>query len=210
MAIAAKPPESGKTRLAGMLTPAARAWLCRAMADHALTVATQVVCSVRCLLVSASPDLHELARSHGVECLSDEGEGLNAALAMASCHARSRGATALLTLSADLPWLGQGDLRAMLATDADVVIAADRYGTGTNALLLRPPGLIAYSHGEASLFRHRAESRRIGARLVEIYRPGLACDLDTPADLAPPFLGRFLRLHPRGTLHRPLYRKDCI
>lgn len=194
LAIAAKPPGSGKTRLAEALPPPARAWLCLAMAEHALSIATQVVSPVRCVLVSTSPDMHALARRHGAACLSDEGEGLNAALAIASRHVRSRGATALLTMSADLPWLCPADLRAMLAAEADVVIAADRHGLGTNALLLRPPGLIAYRHGEGSLFRHRAEACRAGARLVEIHRPGLACDLDTPDDLAhPPFSASFRR-----------------
>jgi 2-phospho-L-lactate guanylyltransferase len=63
-----------------------------------------------------------------------------------------------------------------------VVIAPCRHGTGTNALLLRPPGLIPFSFGPDSLSAHCAAARAAGVEPI-IYRDErVAFDLDTPED----------------------------
>jgi 2-phospho-L-lactate guanylyltransferase len=64
-----------------------------------------------------------------------------------------------------------------------VVIATDRREEGTNALLVRPPGLIPYRYGTGSFHRHVEEARNIGA-VVEVYRsPTISLDVDVPEDL---------------------------
>jgi len=63
-------------------------------------------------------------------------------------------------------------------------IAPDRAGTGTNGLALRPPDVIALRFGAGSLAAHLAEAEAAGVPISEVHRPGLAFDLDTPADLA--------------------------
>ena len=65
-----------------------------------------------------------------------------------------------------------------------MAIAPDRAGTGTNGLALRPPDVIGFRFGLDSLAGHVAEAQAAGVPLVEVVRPGLAFDLDTPADLA--------------------------
>ena len=65
-----------------------------------------------------------------------------------------------------------------------MAIAPDRAGTGTNGLALRPPDAIALRFGVGSFEAHRAEAEGAGVPLAEVHRPGLAFDLDTPADLA--------------------------
>ena len=67
---------------------------------------------------------------------------------------------------------------------ADVIAATDRAGTGTNALLLRRPGLIDYAFGEGSLARHRANAAAAGLSFAVMRRAGLSADLDQPGDLA--------------------------
>src|SRR4051812_185781 len=65
-----------------------------------------------------------------------------------------------------------------------VAIVADRHGTGTNGLLIAPPGTFDPSFGPGSLERHLQQAReRDLAHRVE----GLASlehDVDTPGDLA--------------------------
>ena len=73
---------------------------------------------------------------------------------------------------------------AILLDRADVVAAPDRAGTGTNALLLARPGLIAYAFGEGSLAAHRAAAAASGLRFALCERAGLATDIDRPEDLA--------------------------
>jgi len=65
-----------------------------------------------------------------------------------------------------------------------VAIGPDRAGTGTNALALRPPGVINFRFGTGSFAAHAAEVERAGVPCVAVNRAGLAFDLDTPEDLA--------------------------
>jgi 2-phospho-L-lactate/phosphoenolpyruvate guanylyltransferase len=64
-----------------------------------------------------------------------------------------------------------------------VVIAPDRHGNGTNALLLSPAGLIEYDFGENSFQRHCQRAKDVGARLEIVDLPTLGLDLDLPEDL---------------------------
>ena len=69
------------------------------------------------------------------------------------------------------------------AGDALVRIAPDETGAGTNALYVRPPGLLAFEYGATSCRRHLEQARARGARVERVDRPGLRFDLDTPDDL---------------------------
>jgi 2-phospho-L-lactate guanylyltransferase len=64
-----------------------------------------------------------------------------------------------------------------------VVIAPDRHGKGTNALLVAPASLIEYDFGGDSFERHCERARRAGARLEIVNLPSLGLDLDVPEDL---------------------------
>jgi 2-phospho-L-lactate/phosphoenolpyruvate guanylyltransferase len=109
----------------------------------------------------------------------DYGAGLNAELD------RVRAAlayTPLLAISGDLPLLTAGDVRLLLASAEDhgVAIAPDRHGQDTNAIALCDSRPFAFAFGEGSFARHLAAAQ--GAATIRD-RPGLAIDLDTPADL---------------------------
>jgi 2-phospho-L-lactate guanylyltransferase len=94
------------------------------------------------------------------------------------------GAEAVLSISSDLPLLEAEDLKAMcdaMATNT-AVIASDRVGVGTNALLC-PVRAVAYAYGEGSFARHTALMEGQDLRVAAIQREGLAFDIDTPADL---------------------------
>ena len=185
IAIAARPPEEGKTRLAPVLSPDGRTALNLAFFDHVLSVAVEVAGADHCVVVSRADTLLDRARRLGAHGLNETGNGLNEALCAAARFAQAQGADALLTISSDLPLLEADDLRAMIAVagQADVVIAADRHGAGTNALLQRPPGVIGYHHGPDSLQHHRAAAEALGLSAVVVDRPKLAFDVDTPEDI---------------------------
>ena len=63
-----------------------------------------------------------------------------------------------------------------------VVLAPDRHGRGTNALLLAPPDAIEFGFGGDSRAAHAACAEETGARYVELDGQ-LSLDLDTPDDL---------------------------
>jgi len=113
-------------------------------------------------------------------------DNLNHALRQAQALAAEGGADALLIVPADLPLVGVEDLHVLLnaAETASVVIAPDRAGHGTNALLLAPPDAIDPGFGEASFGRHRVLATAADLAQVVVERPGLGLDLDTPSDVA--------------------------
>lgn len=112
--------------------------------------------------------------------------GLNAAIRQGQRWALDGGATGILILLPDLPLIDAGDVRALLAAGSDphgAVIAPDRHGAGTNALLLSPPDAIMPAFGEHSAYRHRLALALADVPVTDIQRPGTHLDLDTPADL---------------------------
>jgi 2-phospho-L-lactate guanylyltransferase len=78
------------------------------------------------------------------------------------------------------------DIGAMLqvAPSTGIVVAPDRAGGGTNALLLSPPSAIMPAFGVDSFARHRTLAVGAGLPSTVVERPGLALDLDTPSDVA--------------------------
>ncbi|MEJ6010454.1 2-phospho-L-lactate guanylyltransferase [Novosphingobium aquae] len=182
--IPVRPPEEGKSRLASVLSPHARAALVERMFRHVLDIAVASVPTAQVYVVSRSPFLLNLAEQRGARPVREESSGLNPALEQATALCDPE--LPLLVLSADLPVLTPSDIAALLdALDqADVVAATDIAGSGTNALLLRRPGLIAFAFGPDSLTRHHAATDSASLRFSTIRPHGLASDVDLPADLA--------------------------
>jgi 2-phospho-L-lactate guanylyltransferase len=91
----------------------------------------------------------------------------------------------LLTISADLPLLTQADIHALIAQaeHAQIVLAGSSDGTGTNAILMRPPAVVPYLFGPNSLpaYVQAAKKRQVNYTLVE--NANLALDIDTIDDL---------------------------
>lgn len=91
----------------------------------------------------------------------------------------------LLTISADLPLLAQADLRALLAQaqHASVVLAPSSEGSGTNAILMRPPLVLPYLFGPDSLAAYIQAARRRRVSYTLLHTANLGLDIDTPDDL---------------------------
>jgi len=143
------------------------------------------------MVVSMDGELLEAAAAMGAATLLQETDGLNEGLREAQAAARAA-ATAVLILPADLPEVASASID-QLAEAADLVVAdepdrpvvalvPDRHGSGTNALLISPPGVIELCFGEGSRGAHEAAARRVGASYMELDGP-LNFDLDTPEDL---------------------------
>jgi 2-phospho-L-lactate guanylyltransferase len=113
-----------------------------------------------------------------------EEAGQSAAAARGIDVALVRGAERVVLVPGDCPALDPDELGALLAARAGVVIVPDRHGTGTNALLLEPPGIMPPSFGPGSFARHAALARAAGAAVKVRELPSLSLDVDTPDDLA--------------------------
>jgi 2-phospho-L-lactate guanylyltransferase len=117
--------------------------------------------------------------------LPDPGHGLNAALNLARAHAAAVGAQEILILPADLPLVTRADVNIMIESGRrdGIALACDRAGTGTNALFLPVRSAFRFQFGADSRARHVAEAARAGRAPALVESPGLAFDVDTPADL---------------------------
>ncbi|HZJ22540.1 MAG TPA: 2-phospho-L-lactate guanylyltransferase [Anaerolineales bacterium] len=181
-----KPLRRGKSRLAGILTEDERADLNRALLQHTLQTLSELREVDEVLVVSRDPQVLTIARNHGARTVREDGQpDLNTALKRATVIAQVYATRGVLVLPADLPLISREDALALVerATDPPVVvIAPDRHGKGTNALLISPAGLIEYDFGENSFQRHCELVKKSGARLEVVNLHSLGLDLDSPED----------------------------
>jgi len=187
--------DRAKQRLAPALDASDRRRLARAMCDDVLAALTAVRGLDGIAVVTGESDLVPA----GMRRFDDRGDGLNAALARTAVALEADGATAILSLAADLPLASRDEIEMVLAAGrtAPVVIVPDRQESGTNALMLSPPTRMAPAFGAASLARHTARARALGLDPVVLRLPGLGFDVDDAAALDE------LR---RVTADRPAYR----
>ena len=177
-----KPLAAALGRLAGVLAPDERRALQAAMLADLLAACRAAPALAGTLVVTADP-----VAGARVVAEPEGPAGMNAAVRRGLAAAAELGAPAALVLTADLPLARPEDLDAIVAAappGPGAVLAPSRDGTGTNALLLVPPGAVPPRLGPGSLARHLAEAARAGLAAVLLERPGLALDVDTPADLA--------------------------
>ena len=164
-----KSTEFAKSRLAPVLDAAGRRTLAQQMLDHVLGVLRGAGLAVR-----VAGD--------------NQGKGdLNADVTEAARLVERDGADHLLLVMADLPYLASDDIAALIEAGRDnAVVIAEAKDGGTNAMLLKPPTILEFAfatHRPSATF-HAESARRAGIEPVILRRPGLARDIDTPADLA--------------------------
>ena len=197
---------SGKSRLAAVLDAGARRRLVRVLARHVVSTLLAADGIDRVVVVTADPVFtRETLAGLPVEVLEQPADrpGLNAALEHAREVLAEEGpAPRLLVAHADLPALTPADVTALLAEPAPVVIATDRYRSGTNLLVIpfevkvsslatagkvSSPGLegeagFRFRFGVGSLAAHLDEAAAHGLAASVVDRPGTAVDLDTADD----------------------------
>ena len=181
-----KPLRRGKSRLAGALNEDERTELNRALLKHTLETLSELKEVDGVLVVSRDPNALTIDRNHGARTVQEDGQPeLNTALKRATIVAQVYATRGVLVLPADLPLITHDDILALIKRAIEppvVVIAPDRHGKGTNALLISPPGLIEYDFGENSFQRHCELVKKAGARLEIVDLPSLGLDLDVPED----------------------------
>ncbi|HEX2989852.1 MAG TPA: 2-phospho-L-lactate guanylyltransferase [Anaerolineales bacterium] len=185
--IPVKPLRRGKSRLAGALSEDERTQLNRTLLEHTLKTLSGIRELEEVLVISRDPQALTIARNHGARTVREDGQPeLNTALKRATVIAQVYATRGVLVLPADLPLITREDVLTLIQHADDppvVVIAPDRHGKGTNALLMSPSGLIEYDFGEDSFQRHCDRVRESEARLEIVDLPSLGLDLDIPEDL---------------------------
>jgi 2-phospho-L-lactate guanylyltransferase len=180
--------DGAKSRLGGTLDAEERRDLAETMLERTVRAALDADRIDDVLVIS--PDREALGRASelGARTLRQRSQGLNQGLREARDDAVAGGADAIVVVPIDMPLIGPvalAELVAPLDAVADrplVVLAPDRHGRGTNALVVAPPDAIEFAFGGDSREAHRACAEAADARYVEVGGP-LGLDIDTPDDL---------------------------
>ena len=175
-----------KRRLRFELPANDRRTLVEAMFADALVALGRVPALERVIVVSGDHVAQRIAGGYGASVVDDDERGHNPAAMRGIRFALEHGIERALLVPGDCPMLAPRDIDSLLAhsrVERSVLIVPDRHGTGTNALLLTPPDVLAPSFGPDSRRRHLADAQVHGVPAEVVELASLALDVDTPEDL---------------------------
>jgi 2-phospho-L-lactate/phosphoenolpyruvate guanylyltransferase len=175
-----------KQRLRHELSDADRRALVDSMFSDVLVALRRVPTLEQIIVVSGDRVAQRIAQGYGAIVVEDDERGHNTAAQKGIAAALEDGIERVLLVPGDCPLMDPKELEDLLAHPAgerSALVVPDRHGTGTNALLLAPPDVLAPTFGPDSRRRHMADADVAGvpAQVVEV--PCLALDVDTPDDL---------------------------
>jgi 2-phospho-L-lactate/phosphoenolpyruvate guanylyltransferase len=178
---------TAKQRLGEGLAEGTRRALAEAMVTDVLIALRRAAEVDEVLVVTGESAAGAIAAGYDADVVDDPAdEGHDAAALRGVRAALERGAGRVVLVPGDCPAVDPTELDALLAGAGDgpeVLVVPDRHGTGTNALVLTPPDVMAPAFGPDSRARHERLATEAGAavRVVEVASLGL--DVDTLADL---------------------------
>jgi 2-phospho-L-lactate guanylyltransferase len=176
--------ERAKQRLGGTLSDGSRWALAEAMVTDVLVALRRAAAVDHVLVVTCEPRAESLAIGWGADVISDPQERSHSNAATIGIRtAVERGATRVLLVPGDCPSLNAAEVDELLSEPAGVTVVPDRHGTGTNALVLDPPEVIAPGFGPDSCERHVERAREAGVHVSVRHMPSLSLDVDTGEDL---------------------------
>lgn len=182
-----KPLKRAKSRLSDVLSTDQRYAFAEMMLRQVLTVVSNTPQVTGTLVISRDTRALAIARDLGAKTVQEgTASDLNPALQRATEVVRMWGAQSILILPADLPFITVEDVTALAQMgrhEPCIVAVPDRYNDGTNALLVRPPGLIQYAYGTNSFKRHVEHATQAGVTVRVFHSETLQLDIDIPEDL---------------------------
>jgi 2-phospho-L-lactate/phosphoenolpyruvate guanylyltransferase len=179
--------DDAKQRLSAELDPTPRRSLVEAMFSDVLVALRRAKRVDEVLVVSADNVAQRIAGGYDAMVVADQDEGHNQAAIRGAARALELGVERVLMIPGDCPLLSPIELDELLSrpvSSPSMLVVPDRHGTGTNALVITPPGALEPSFGPGSHQRHHDNAAAAGVHVETIEVPSLALDIDTPEDLA--------------------------
>src|SRR5262249_2982478 len=129
-----------------------------------------------------------LADRYDARCTADGADaGHTGAVMAAARRLAAEGRAGMLTLPGDVPLATAAEIEPPLAAHRPApsfTIAPSDAGEGSNAILMSPPDAVKLRFGDDSFYPHLAAARACGIAPTVLHLPGVALDIDNPADLA--------------------------
>jgi 2-phospho-L-lactate guanylyltransferase len=178
---------AAKQRLGDDLAEGTRRALAEAMVTDVLIALRRSDAVDEVLVVTGESAAAALAAGYDAAVIDDPAdEGHSAAALRGVAAAVERGAERVVLVPGDCPALDPIELDSLLGEAGDgpeVLVVPDRHGSGTNALVLTPPGVMAPAFGPDSRPRHEQLAAEAGAGVRVVELPSLGLDVDTVEDL---------------------------
>lgn len=179
-----------KQRLAALLTPAERLALATTMLEEVLAALAATTRLAGIALVTRDPHATAIAGRHGWRVITEGArDGHTGSVDAGRRILAAAGADGILTLPGDIPLATSTEIDAVLATHGaapapafTIVPAHDEQGS--NTVVLSPPHAVKLRFGDNSYFPHLAAAREAGLEPTVVHAPGIAMDIDHPADIA--------------------------
>ena len=175
-----------KQRLAALLTPQQRQALAAAMLEDVLAaLAATPLAGI--MVNTVDPVATELARRYGALVVTDGARDGHTGAVMAMARILdAEGRAGMLTVPGDIPRVTSAEIAAVIearrpAPSLTIVPAHDE--RGSNAMLCSPPTVMTLRFGDDSFLPHLAAARALGIEPTIVKLPGIALDIDQPADL---------------------------
>jgi len=182
---------AAKQRLAGLVDQAQRTQLAQAMLHDVLLTLHEWTLHAwndrpRVGVVTGDPYATKLAAEYGFDMIPDpDNPGETGAIERATQVCVERGEKNTLVIPGDIPLMQAWELDEILKhapREGSVLVPAGD-GRGTNAAYRCPANLFPLRFGSDSFKPHRAAAQATGKPCVVLHLPGIAVDVDNPADL---------------------------
>jgi 2-phospho-L-lactate guanylyltransferase len=180
--------QGSKQRLSPLLAPEERIALMRVMVGEVLAA----LCAARGLagvaVVTLDAWTMETALRHGARVITEGArKGHSGSVTAAARVLAAEGAAGVLTMPGDIPAVTPAEVEALLGGHGPApsfTIAPAHDEKGSNGVVLSPPDVVPLRFGDDSYFPHLAAARACGVEPRVVRLPGVAMDIDHPADLA--------------------------
>ena len=178
---------AAKQRLAPALLPHLRQALALAMLEDVLAALAEAPGLAGRLLVTTDPAARRLAGRYDAQCRDDGADdGHTGAVSAAARGLAREGCGGMLTLPGDIPLVTAEEIARLIAAHPPApsfTIAPSHDEKGSNAIILSPPDAVPLRFGDDSFFPHLAAAEACGICPTVMHLPGIALDIDNPADL---------------------------
>jgi len=178
---------AAKARLSNDLSAGTRRALAESMVTDVLMALRRTKAIDAVLIVTSEPTAEAIGHGYGATVLPDDAEeGQSAATLIGIDHALEQGAARVLLVPGDCPALDPAQVDELLdrpLNGRSVTLVPDRHGTGTNALVLVPPDVIAPAFGDDSRALHEQAAAAAGVPCEVEDVTTLLIDVDTGDDL---------------------------